>query len=335
MPSRRRRAVFAVLLVVCIAAAGAAVAAGVRQSDRATSASAAAKDALPAAEAARRPVVLFRSLGGEGAGADGQLALAGLDAPAKAPTRIPLRCDRAYFGGGAGICLVRGSGFAAGYQARVFGPDLRVRHALGVEGVPSRARVSADGRYGSVTLFVAGHSYADAGTFSTQTTLIDMASGKKLADLEDFVVTKAGRRITAIDVNFWGVTFAADSDRFYATLATGGKTYLLEGSVSARTAKVIHENVECPSLSADGTRIAYKRRTGSRSRPWRVTVLDLASMRETPLAETRSVDDQVEWLDDDTVLYGVEGDIVAARADGGGRPRVYVPDADSPAVLRW
>jgi Tol biopolymer transport system component len=335
MPSRRRWALFAVLLVVCIAAAGAAVAAGVREADPATSASAAAQRALPSAEAARRPVILFRSLGGGGTGADGQLALAGLDDPAQAPTRLPLRCDRAYFAGGAGLCLARGSGFAAGYEAKVFGPDLRVRHALDVEGVPSRARVSPDGRYGSVTLFVAGHSYADAGTFSTQTTLIDMASGKKLADLEDFVVTRAGRRITAIDVNFWGVTFAADGDRFYATLATGGKTYLLKGSVSARTATVIHENVECPSLSPDGTRIAYKRRTDSSSRPWHVTVLDLATMRETPLAETRSVDDQLEWLDDDTVLYGVDGDVVAARADGGGRSRVYVPDADSPAVLRW
>ena len=84
---------------------------------------------------------------------------------------------------------------------------------------------------------------------------------------------------------------------------------------------MIHENVECPSLSPDGTRIAYKKRTGSSSTPWHLTVLDLATMRETPLAETRSVDDQVEWLDDDHVLYGVDGAIwaVAGRRDAASR----------------
>jgi hypothetical protein len=70
--------------------------------------------------------------------------------------------------------------------------------------------------------------------------------------------------VDAPNVNFWGITFARDSDRFYATMATGGRvaeiganggTHLIEGSVAARTAKVIHDNVECPSLSPDGTRI--------------------------------------------------------------------------------
>ena len=75
-----------------------------------------------------------------------------------------LRCDRVYFAAGSGLCVARGRGFAAGYRAR----DLRPRpaasaHELRVDGVPSRARVSPDGRYGSVTMFVTGHSYADAG----------------------------------------------------------------------------------------------------------------------------------------------------------------------------
>ena len=53
-------------------------------------------------------------------------------------------------------------------------------------------------------------------------------------------------------------------------MATGGKTYLIEGSVAERTARVLHENVECPSLSPDGTRIAYKSRTDSDDVPWRL-----------------------------------------------------------------
>jgi hypothetical protein len=186
-----------------------------------------------------------------------------------------------------------------------------------------------------VTLFVTGDSYADPGSFSTRTTVIDLATGRKVAGLEDFVVMHGERRVTAIDVNFWGVTFARDSDRFFATLATGGRTYLIEGSVRRREARVIHDNVECPSLSPDGTRIAFKRRTGSAETPWRLTVLDLRTMHETPLAERRSVDDQAEWLDDDTVLYGIDGAVWAARADGRGRPERFIAGADSPAVVRW
>ena len=98
---------------------------------------------------------------------------------------------------------------------------------------------------------------------------------------------------------------------------------------------MIHENVECPSLSPDGTRIAFKKRTGSKGTPWRLTVLDLATMRETPLSEQRSVDDQAEWLDDERVLYAVDGSVWAARADGTGTPRRYIAGADSPASVRW
>jgi hypothetical protein len=264
----------------------------------------------------------------------GQVEISTLARPT-APTPTALRCDRVYFAGGRGLCLARGGGFAAGYRAEVFGSDLRVTHALAVTGIPSRARVSPDGRYGAVTLFVSGHAYADPGAFSTQTTLIDLASGRKIADLEQFTVFHGSTQVTAVDVNYWGVTFARNSDRFYATLATGGKTYLIEGSVSARRAHVIHENVECPSLSPDGTRIAYKKRTGSSSAPWRLTVLDLATMRETPLSDERSVDDQAEWLDNGHVLYAVDGAVWEARADGTGLPRRFVARAGSPVAVRW
>ena len=49
--------------------------------------------------------------------------------------------------------------------------------------------MSPDGRFGSVTMFVTGHSYATTGDFSTQTTLIDLERGVRIADLEDFTVT--------------------------------------------------------------------------------------------------------------------------------------------------
>jgi hypothetical protein len=332
MSERRRLLLFAGLVVVCLVGAAAAIASAVGDGDAARGAG----SPLGAAEASGKAAVVFRSLQPGASGVRGQVAVAELGAQAARPTPTALNCDRVYYGAsGTGLCLSRGAGFASGYRVKVFGPDLRARHEIGVEGVPSRARLSPDGRYGSVTFFVTGHSYAEAGTFSTQTTLIDVAAGRKIADLEEFTVTHGDRQVTAVDVNFWGVTFARDSDRFYATLATGGKTYLIEGSVRERTARVIHENVECPSLSPDGTRIAYKKRVGSGTELWRLTVLDLATMRETPLAEPSSFDDQAEWLDDEHVLYGIGSEVRSVPADGSGAPERFLAQAASPAVVRW
>ena len=328
MTATRRRTAFATIVAVCVLGTAVAVLLGIQAQEPRVEASATARQALTDAKADGRQTVLFRSLEPKG-----QLAVAPLGGGK--PEYEPLSCDRVYFAGGAGLCVASRKGLPGAYGVEVFGPDFRVRHKLGVEGIPSRARVSPDGRYGTVTMFVAGHSYAAPGSFSTATTLIDMKRGERIANLEDFTVTRGDRQVTAVDMNFWGVTFARDSDRFFATLATGGKTYLIEGSVSRKVANVIHENVECPSLSPDGKRIAYKHLTGDKDRPWRLSVLDLATMRETRLAETRSVDDQAEWLDDGHVLYGVDGAVYEVPADGTGSPKRYLASADSPATVRW
>jgi hypothetical protein len=59
------------------------------------------------------------------------------------------------------------------------------------------------------------------------------------------------------------------------------------------------------------------------------------------LAERRSVDDQVEWLDDRTLLYALPdanseatSDVWRLPADGTGSPTVFIPQAMSPAVVR-
>jgi hypothetical protein len=254
-------------------------------------------------------------------------------APAAQPSSRTIAgrvCERVYFAAARTLCLMPDAGVGFQYEAMILGPELEVQSRVELPGLISRARISPDGRYGATTGFVTGHSYKDKG-FSTYTALIDMAAGSEIADLETFTVTRNGETVSAPDFNFWGVTFSRNSDRFYATLATGGKTHLVEGSVGDRRARVLHENVECPSLSPDETRIAFKKRVGN---GWRLSVLDLATMRETPLAETRSVDDQAEWLDDEHILYGLEGDVWQVRADGGGRPALYLPDALSPAVAR-
>ena len=321
-----RTRAFLIVAAACLLVIIAAVTSAVLQAGPGE-ASAGATTALAKAD---RPMVVFRSLTGE---TRDQVGIAPADAAGGKATFASLQCDRVYFSAGSGLCVARGGGFASGYRARIFGSDLRVRHELDLDGTPSRARVSRNGQIGAVTMFVTGHAYAEAGTFSTQTALIDLRTGQKIANLEDFTVSRNGRVVTAVDVNFWGVTFAPDGDHFYATLATGGKTYLVRGSIRDRTMRTLHENVECPSLSPDGTRIAYKKRVGSGTNPWHLTVLDLKTMHETPLAEADGLDDQAEWLDDQHVLYGMGREIRVVPADGSGAPQVYRGSANSPAVV--
>jgi hypothetical protein len=211
--ARGRAIAFVALTVVCVVVAVVAVLAAQRSAP-ASSASSGADRFLPDAQRHDEPVVLYRSLAHVAAGAPGPVEAAML-AHRSDVIRTGLICNRVSFGGDRGLCLTSGKGFAAGAQVQIFGPRLGVRHTLDVAGVPSRARVSPDGRYGSVTLFVSGHSYAAAGTFSTQTTIIDLARGESLGDLEQFTVYRGGRQVVAVDRNFWGVTFTPrDSDRF-------------------------------------------------------------------------------------------------------------------------
>ena len=68
------------------------------------------------------------------------------------------------------------------------------------------------------------------------------------------------------------------------------------------------------------------------------------TMAEIPLsAETRNVDDQIEWLDDRHILYALpdEGppatirpDIWMLPVDGSGPPRRLLSGAMSPVVVR-
>jgi len=245
-----------------------------------------------------------------------------------------LACERVYFAEGRGICMgVASSG--VDYTATVFADRFQPLDSIRLTGLPSRARVSADGRYGAMTVFVAGDAYLQSSTaFSTRTYVVDMKSGETIEQLEQFDVTKDGEPFDAVDFNFWGITYdPADSDRFYATLATGSHHYLVEGSVSNRSIRVLRDGVECPSLSPDGKRIAFKSRIAGENR-WRLHVLDLATLADHPVAEKRSIDDQPEWLDPDTLVYSDGTDVYTVPADGSGAPGLLVRDATSPVALR-
>jgi hypothetical protein len=254
-----------------------------------------------------------------------------------------LTCDVIHFAHGQGICLSTEPPLFTTYAAQLFNANFQPGFKIPLHGGPSRTRISPDGKLAGLTVFVTGHGYASV-DFTTQTLLIETTTGKTLADLETFQITRDGQPFQSKDFNFWGVTFTSDSNHFYCTLSTNRHNYLVFCDVAARTGKVIHENVECPSVSPDGKHVAYKKRFTPDGRvEWQLHVLDLATMQETPLAEKRSVDDQLEWLDDNQVLYSVSDNPGGSSATtnvwrvditGKNPPEVFLAKAYSPAVVR-
>jgi hypothetical protein len=264
----------------------------------------------------------------------GRLAVVRPDG-SRAQTRVS--CSRVHAARGRAVCLRPDDASAGTFVLEVLGRDLAVERTLPVNGIPTRARMSADGRVVAWTVFVSGDSYTSSG-FSTRSGILDLATGVLTTSLEDFAVADdAGRRQKPpADANFWGVSFADDDNTFYATMATGDHFYLVQGDFAAETVTVLSDGVECPSLSPDGTRLVYKHRLSDRT--WRLEVYDLGSGRRTPLAETANVDDQGSWLDDQTVAYGkVDPDsgevgVWTVPADGSGAPVRLAADAESPSA---
>ncbi|MFK4850369.1 TolB family protein [Microbacterium sp. ZW T6_19] len=248
-------------------------------------------------------------------------------------TGTGLECNRFYAAGDTAVCVSVEGSLKPTTKVEVLDADLTPTETFTYSGVPTRARVSPSGRMVAWTVFVTGDNYAGT-NFSTRTGIYDRDTGRIVDSLEGIPLYIDGERVHRVDVNYWGVTFAEDDDTFYATVSTAGTTYLVEGDVSEWSATALRENVECPSLSPDGTRIVFKKRVNdSVDDPWRLYVLDLATMQETPLAEDRSVDDQAAWIDDDTVAYGVDGGVWSVSADGAGQPELIAEDASSPAMV--
>ena len=284
------------------------------------------------------PRIVFRHTGVDNS--YGLVAMVALDDPGGPRAFTDVACDRIYATAADASCLQTKRGVVTRYEQLELDRDWSVTSTVPLAGIPSRTRLSPDGSLVASTTFVAGHSYMQTG-FSTAT-VVRHVDGTSYGNLEDFRLLVDGRAVAPSDRNIWGVTFLPDDETFYATVGTGGTTYLVRGDLSARTLTAVRRNAECPSVSPDGTKVAYKVDGPARGTWWSIAVLDVASGTQQVLAgETANVDDQVEWLDGDTLLYGKPRDgepgvtdVWAIDTTPTAEPALLIPQAWSPSVIR-
>ncbi len=302
------------------------------------SAAVASREQLSAVRSA--PHVYYRSTRD---GEFGRIVVAALDALETRRAVTALLCERFYFAGGRGSCLRNNRGELHPPALATFvDRELGELRTVPMVGVPSRTRMSPDGRLAATTVFVTGDSYkAD---FSTRTNLFELERPIP-RNLEYFEATKDGHAFRGVDFNYWGVSFARDSNEFYATLATAGTSYLVVGDAAKRTIRVLRPNGECPSLSPNQRRLAFKIR-GANREDFLLRVLELESGEERSVSTAdKSVDDQVEWLDDDHLLYGfLDGQgspkdamnvwVTSVVPGDATPPRPFIRGASSPVVVR-
>jgi hypothetical protein len=279
------------------------------------------------------------------AAAYGRVAVVRLANPAEQWVMNTPECERSHFDKNGGLCLVLNR---ESVQPRAFAYFLdakfQTRGRLDLAGLPIRARISPDGKLGASTVFITGENYASE-EFTTRTTLYDLSTHSAIADIEHFTVERDGKPFHDPDFNFWGVSFRRDSNHFVATLGTGGKRFLVEGDVARRHFRVVADDVECPSLSPDERHVVFKRhRTGQRG--WQLWAMNLETRESWAITdEQQDIDDQVEWLDNDHVIYGmVLGPGPVAQNLGlwttsidraaGKNQKFFLQSAWSPAVIR-
>lgn len=337
-PGSNRRVV--IFVVVCLVSLGGAAAYAVSDLDRYRDriAEAPPLDKVPEASFADEPRIVFRNtaVGPE----YGLVSTVSLADPGGPRAVTDLSCDRIDAVATRGSCLQSERGVVTRYRWLDLDADLDVVDESPLAGMPSRTRLSPDGSLVASTAFVAGHSYTQVG-FSTATVVREVG-GDSWGNLERFQLILDGEEVSPADRNVWGVTFDPQGAGFYATVATGGTPYLVRGDLAKRTLTSVRAGAECPALSPDGSTLAYKKDIGQGEVHWAVAVLDLASGTELVLdQEERSVDDQLQWLDDDTLLYALPRaddpgvtDVWELAADGSAPPAVLIEQAWSPAVVR-
>jgi hypothetical protein len=250
-----------------------------------------------------------------------------------------LTCERVYAAREALSCLSRTGTDPVGYRETLYTADGSEIRFWPLPGAPSRTRLSPDSKLAAWTSFVDGESYANV-AFSTQTIITEL-QGTYYGTLQAFTFLLDGAPYSALDLNVWGVTFTDDGNTFFATVASAGRTWLARGNLRGRTLVSMHEGAECPSVSPNGAKVAYKKGAGTEGAPrWTLAVYDLATKTETVLPLLGNVDDQAEWLDDETLIFGLPasdpGDfnVYSAPVDGSAAEELLIEHAWSPSVVR-
>lgn len=334
-----RRILLLLLVVVLVTAGAGTYAVAAFQQHRSSQASAPAVEVAQASALPTGPFIMFRNTAaGQGYG---QATTVGLADPAGIRALTGQLCDRVYASRQLVSCLATRNEIPTRFEAITYDASLQSLQTSALGGIPSRTRISPDGTLVATTVFVSGHSYASAG-FSTET-IIRGTDGTDHGNLEDFALVSSGSRIKASDRNIWGVTFVPGKPaEFYATASSQGNIWLVKGDLAARILTVVATGVECPSISPDGQRIAFKKSaSGTLVGDRHPAVLDIATGEVTVLGEDRNIDDQIEWLDNSTVLYGIprddtgqDSDIWMLSTDPGAGPQLFIQHAWSPAVVR-
>ena len=250
------------LAVICVMALGGALAYLVMsRNDQKTiegraAAASVAQSPLGAVEA--HPRIVFRNLA-PGA-SSGTLAMVPLDDPARPPANTTTPSERVYATSKNMICLSADRGFITTYGAHILDNTMQQTQTLPFIGIPSRARLSQDGSYAATTSFTASDSYGSV-SFSTRT-YITAVGGQTLGNLVDFTLIHDGKSIDPVDRNYWGVTFAAEDDTFYATVRWSNHTWLVRGGSYGRqtrlgTHAVYYRDIDHTSQTFGGSPMPY------------------------------------------------------------------------------
>ena len=283
----------------------------------------------------KTPFLMFRTLAP--ARAHGRVAMSSLSASDRRYV-TPLQCGRVHFAGGHGVCLHEvADGTTVTYMADLFDRTLRRTHRLQLAGVPTRVRVSPNGRLAAVTTYAEEESPAGE-RLAIESVLVDLRVGRVIADLREFAIDAALAAAMTGPIDLANVSFDKDGDRIFATLSTPLERYVVIGSLRERRLRALTAGLAAEALSPDGTRLIVKRRKGERGF-WQLLVLDLATLTARALdQDDRTVDDQVEWLDDMQVIYHDATDqgtgVWVLAADGQSKPRLLLADAFSPVAVR-
>jgi len=261
-----------------------------------------------------------------------ETSLVPLDSPAGMRLATGLVCERVHFASGHGICLTGEHDAVSRYFATTFDAAFQPTGRIELDGAPTFTRVSPDGRLAAAS-FQTSPPTAQLPFAPTETWILDTLNGNVIADLSSFALQRDGVEVTEQEIDHWGVTFKGDGNGFFATVRFGGNIFLAEGSLEENRLSVLQAGISAPSLSPDQSRLAFARLVSNIGPTWRFHVLDLASGTMTELPESKSIDDQMEWMGDSDLLYGFATDIWMIAADGGSSPLPFLFGGLSPAVV--